>query len=157
MGSTFPTTPRTARRAAPADSVLQWRIWPLAEHKRWSWLLVVGVLATGGICAYLGKSWLAGLLVVLGLSVTLWKFFVPVSYEIESLGLRRSSLGRSRVIAWQAVRAYQLRPTGVLLFQRPDPTAVDLLRSIFIPYPADDDEVLCAVRELLSHAVELPP
>ena len=58
--------------------------------------------------------------------------------------------------AWQAVRAYQLRSTGVVLFQQPDPSAIDLLRSIFIPYPADEDELLCALRDYLSHAVELP-
>jgi hypothetical protein len=157
MGSTLPTTQRPAHREAPADSVLQWRSWPLAEHKRWSWLVVVGVLAVGGVCAYLGNSWLPGLLAALGLSATLWKFFVPVSYEIEAFGLRRSALGRTRVVAWQAVRAYQMRPTGVLLFQRPDPAAIDLLRSVYIPYPADEDEVLCAVREHLQHAMELPP
>jgi hypothetical protein len=156
-GSTFSSTIRSAGHGASSPAVLEWRSWPLVEHKRWSWLMVVSILATGAVCAYLGQSWLPGLLAVGGLAVTLWQFFVPVSYKIDSLGLRRSALGRTRVFAWQGVRAYQLRPTGVVLFQRPDPTSVDLLRSIFIPYPADEDEVHCALREHLSHAVELPP
>jgi len=54
------------------------------------------------------------------------------------------------------VRAYQLRPTGVVLYQRGDPSTFDLLRSLFVPYPADEDEMLCAMREHLTHAVELP-
>jgi hypothetical protein len=155
-GSTFSSTLRSAGHGASSPAVLEWRIWPLVEHIRWSWLVVVSILATGAVCAYLGQSWLAGLLAVGGLAVTLWQFFVPVSYKIDSLGLRRSALRRTRHVPWQAVRAYQLRPTGIVLFQRPDPTAVDLLRSIFIPYPGDEDEVLCALREHLSHAVELP-
>ena len=147
---------RAADRRASADSVLQWRAWPLAEHKTWSWLVVVGVLAIGGICAYLANSWLPGLLAVVGLTITLWQFFVPVNYAIDSMGIRRSALGRTHVIEWPAACAYQERPTGMLLFQRPDPIAIDALRSTFIPFPADDDEVLCALREYLSHAFELP-
>jgi hypothetical protein len=54
------------------------------------------------------------------------------------------------------VRAYQLRPTGVVLYRRDDPTTVDLLRSLFVPFPADEDSMLCALREHLPHAVELP-
>jgi hypothetical protein len=117
---------------------------------------VVGVLATGGFCAYLSHNLLPGLLAVIGLTVTMWQFFSPVRYEIDSMGIRRSALGRTHVVEWTAVGAYQQRPTGVLLFQRPDPTAIDVLRSVFIPFPADDDEVLCALREYLSHALELP-
>jgi hypothetical protein len=45
----------------------------------------------------------------------------------------------------------------MLLFQRPDPTAIDVLRSVFIPFPIDDDEAVCALRDYLSHALELPP
>jgi hypothetical protein len=156
-GSTFSSTLRSVDQEASSQAVLRWRSWPLVEHKRWSWLVALGIIALGGACAYLGQSWLPGLLAVGGLAVTLWQFFVPVGYKIDSLGLRRSALGRTRVFGWQGVRAYQVRPTGIVLFQRPDPTAVDLLRSIFIPYPADEDEVLCALREHLSHAVELPP
>jgi len=156
MGSTLSSTRRSVNQGASASAVLEWRSWPLAEHKRWSWLIVLGILAAGGVCAYLSNSWLLGLLAAVGLTATLWHFFVPVGYEIDSLGLRRSALGRTRPVAWQAVRAYQLRPTGVLLFQRPDPAAIDVLRSIFISYATDEDEILCALREYLGHAVELP-
>lgn len=157
MSSTFPSTSRTVEQEASAPAELQWRSWPLVEHKRWSWVIAIFVLSVGGICAYLSDSWLPGLLAVMGMAATLWQYFVPVSYAIDSLGIRRSALGRTRLVAWPAVRAYKLRPTGTLLFQRPDPTAIDFLRSIFIPYPPDEDEVLCALRDFLSHAVELPP
>jgi hypothetical protein len=59
-------------------------------------------------------------------------------------------------VPWQAIRAYQLRPTGILLYQTPDPSTLDLLRSLFVPYPADEDEMLVAVRSYLPHATELP-
>jgi hypothetical protein len=135
---------------------LQWRVWPLVDNRRWSWLAVVGILSVGAMVAYFGRSWLLALLAMMGLAATLWKFFVPVKYELGSLGLRRSAIGRTTFLAWHAVRAYQLRPTGAVLFSRPDPTAIDLLRSVFMPYPAEDDDALCALRNNLSHALELP-
>jgi hypothetical protein len=114
-------------------------------------------LGVGGIAAYLSSSWLMGLAAAAGLSATLWQFLLPVAYEIHSLGVRRQALGRTRLVPWHAIRSYQPRTTGVVLYQRPDPTKVDLLRSMFVPYPADEDEMLCALRQHLQHAVELPP
>jgi hypothetical protein len=157
MGSTIPSTPRRHDQEAIAPAVLRWRNWPLAENARWSWLVPLGILAIGGMVAYLGNSLLLGTLALLGLAATMWRFFVPVRYEISPLGLQRSALGRMQRMSWRAVRAYQLRPTGVVLFQHPDPNTIDLLRSAFIPYPVDEDDVLCALREHLSHAVEMPP
>jgi hypothetical protein len=136
---------------------LRWRRWPLVDNRQWSWLTIVGILAVGGIVSYFSSSWLAALLAMAGLTTTLWQFFVPVRYDLGPLGLRRSALGRTTFLGWQAVRAYQLRPTGAVLFTRPDPTAIDLLRSVFVPYPAEEDEALLALRNYLPHAVELPP
>ncbi len=140
----------------PAVDQLRWRRWPLVDNRRWSCLTIVGILAVGGIVSYFSSSWLVALLAMAGLSATLWQFFVPVRYELGLLGLRRSALGRTTFLGWQAVCAYQLRPTGAVLFTRPDPTAIDLLRSVFVPYPAEEDEALLALRNYLPHAVELP-
>lgn len=140
----------------PAVDKLRWRQWPLVDNWRWSWLTIVGIFALGAVVIYCSRSGLLALLAMAGLTATLWQVFVPVRYELGSLGLRRSALGRTSFLAWQAVRAYQLRPTGAVLFTRPDPTAIDLLRSVFVPCPAEEDEALCALRSHLQHAVELP-
>ena len=135
---------------------MRWRAWPLVDQSRWSWLVVCGIVAAGGVVGYAGGGWLLAAAAVIGLAGTLWQFLLPVSYEIDSLGLRRYALGRSRLVPWHAVRAYQLRPSGMVLYQCDDPTAVDMLRSLFVPYPPDEDEMLCAMRDHLMHAVELP-
>jgi len=134
----------------------RWRSWPLVDCPRWSWLAPVGVLGIAGGVAHLSTNWWPGLVAAACLSAALWQFFVPVRYEVDALGIRRHALGRTRMVPWQAIRAYQPRATGVVLFQRPDPTAIDALRGLFIPYGEDDDETLCTVREHLRHAVELP-
>jgi hypothetical protein len=105
---------------------------------------------------WLGGGWLLGLTAIVSLALAVWQYLLSVTYEFCSLGIRRYALGRMRLVPWTAIRAYQLRPTGVVFFQGADPTAVDLLSSLFVPYPNDEDEVVVAVRLYLPHAAELP-
>ena len=155
MSSISSSSVQTAYRDNAAAEVLRWRNWPLVDHPRWSWTVPVGMLVIGGGVAYLGGSWLAGLLAVVVLAAALWQYLLPATYEIYVLGFRRNVLGRTRLVPWHAVRSYRPLATGIVLYQRPDPTAVDALRSLFLPYPTDEDEMRCAVREYLGHAVEI--
>jgi len=154
MGSTLRSTPAPIQLQSSSGSV-RWRSWPLVDRPAWSWLAIVGIASVGGFVFWLG-DWFLALAVVVALSVIMWQFFLPVTFEVTSLGLRRHALSRVRLIPWQAIRAYQLRPTGIALFQRPNPTKLDLLSSLFVPYPHDEDEMLVTVRLYLSHATELP-
>jgi hypothetical protein len=156
MGSTFRSATQSDTQGESAPAALRWRSWPLVDYARWSWLAIVGILTIAEIVVYLGGSWLLAAAAAMGLAATLWQFFVPVRYEAGALGVRRTVLGRTRYVPWHAIRAYHLRTTGVIFFQHAEPSQVDLLRSFFLPYPADADELLCALRQHLPHAVELP-
>jgi hypothetical protein len=100
---------------------------------------------------------LIGFAAAAGLAATLRDFLLPITYEIQSVGLRRDSIWRSSVIPWQAVRSYEIRPTGVLLYRIINPSKLDVLGSLFIPYASAPDEVIIALRQHLSHALELEP
>lgn len=154
MGSTIRTNAKQADAESSASAAIRWRSWPLADYPGWSWLMLVGTLSTGIAVWRLG-GWLLAVAAIAALALALWQFLLPVVYEVCSLGIRRHALGRTRLVPWQAVHAYELRSTGVVLYQRDDPMWVDLLRSLFVPYPPDADEMLCAVRQFLSHATEL--
>ncbi len=110
----------------------------------------------GAVVWWLGGGWLLGLTVIVALAIALWQFLLPVTFEFCSLGVRRYAIGRARLVPWDAIRAYQLRPSGVMFFQRTDPTTIDVVKSLFVPYPKDEDEVVVSVRLYLSHAEELP-
>lgn len=155
MSSISTSSVQSASRENSAAEVLRWRNWPLVDHPRWAWAVPLGMLAIGGGVAILSDRWLVGIVVVTVLAAALWQFLLPATYEIYGLGFRRQVLGRTRLVPWHAVRSYRRLSTGIVLYQRPDPTAVDALRSLFLPYPPDEDEMLCAVREHLGHAVEL--
>jgi hypothetical protein len=155
MGSTIRSLTQRFEAESPSATI-RWRNWPLVDHWRWSWVLPVGMLCVGAMAARLGGGWPVGIVAVGTLAVALWQYLVPVTYELCSLGVRRYAFRRMRLVPWTAIRAYQLRSTGVVFFQRDDPTTVDLLNSLFVPYPSDEDEVVVAVRLYLSQAVELP-
>lgn len=139
-----------------SPTVLRWRDWPLVDHGRWSWTVPVGVLSIGALAGYVSTNWLVGAAAAVALAATLWQFLLPAEYELNSVGFSREVLGHSRLVPWQAVRAFQPRATGIVFFQRDDPTPIDALRSEFLPYASDEDETLCTVRHFLPHAVELP-
>jgi hypothetical protein len=131
---------------------VQWRSWPLVDRPALSWLVPASILLLGGIVFQLGGGWSLTLMAIAAVAVAMWQFLMPVKFEVTTLGLRRYAFGRVRLVPWQAIRAYQLRPTGVVFFQRPNPSKIDLLNSLFVPYPPDADEMLVAVRQYLSHA-----
>lgn len=156
MGSTVRSLTQPLEAEPSPSATIRWKDWPLTNDWRKSWLLPAGIICVGALVAWLGGGWLIGLAAIAALALAVWQYLLPVTYEISSQGIRRYALGRMRLVPWTAIRAYQLRPTGVVFFQRPDPTTVDLLSSLFVPYPSDEDEFVVAIRLYLPHAVELP-
>jgi hypothetical protein len=156
MGSTVRSLTQQVEVELTQSATIRWRSWPLADDWRRSWILPAGTLGVGATVAWLGDGWLVGLVAVAALALVLWQFLLPVTYEICSLGVRRYALGRMRLVPWIAIRAYQLRSSGVVFFQRSDPTAVDLMSCLYVPYPSNEDEVVVALRSHLPHATELP-
>jgi hypothetical protein len=156
MGSTIRSSGPPIELQTSSASSVRWRSWPLVDDPIRSWLLPLGILIVGVFVFWLG-GWFPALAAIAALAVVMWQFWLPVTFEVTTLGLRRYAIGRVRVVPWQAIRSYQLRPTGIAFFQRPHPTKMDMLKSLFVPYPHhDEDEMLVAVRLYLPHAVELP-
>ena len=137
-------------------STLRWRSWPLVDHPRWLPSVFSGLLLVGGAVWWFSRSWPAALIALACLAAALWQYLLPVTYEIHALGLSRYALGRTQILPWHAIRSFQPRSTGIMLFQRTDPTPMDAYNGWFLPYSKDEDETLCSIRQHLRHAVEMP-
>ena len=155
MGSTIRSMAPPILLQTSGAASARWRSWPLVDWPRWSWLVPLGIALVGEFALW-QADWFVAVTAVFVMIAAFWQFLMPVIYEVSPLGIRRYSFRRVRLVPWQAMRAYQLRPTGVVFFQRPAPTKVDLLSSWFVPYPPDSDELVVAVRLYLPHATELP-
>lgn len=151
----------TSTPSAPSEAppVRRWRRWPLVDGLPRSLVAPLGVLAIAVAARYAVGSWLMGMAALAALVAALATYFLPVRYELHAGGFRSSVLGRFggwRLVPWRAIRCYQPRATGILLFRRPDPIPPDSFHAHFLPYDDDPDELLCAVRQYLPHAEELP-
>jgi hypothetical protein len=153
----------TVRRSASASEVtpftsgsVRWRSWPLVDSWKWSWVAPVGVLLVAAFTYYVGDSLIMSILAVVALLIAVRSFFFPTTYEITPFGIRRKTIRQIRLIPWTAVHAHQFRRTGLLLYHRTDPTPLNIIGSLFVPYPADTDELVVAARLYLPHSTELP-
>jgi hypothetical protein len=116
MGSTVRSLTQQVEVESSQLATIRWRDWPLANDWRRSWLLPAGILCVGALVGWLGGGWLIGLVAIAAIALAMWQYLLPMTYEINSQGIRRYALGRMRLVPWTAIRAYQLRSTGVVFF-----------------------------------------
>jgi hypothetical protein len=94
--------------------------------------------------AYLGLAALAALV------VALWRFFLPVVFELSGKGVDQRLFGRQRRIPWRAIRRWEVRSAGVLLLPDEDRSAMAPFRSLYLPWATCRDEVLAHVHHYLQ-------
>ena len=135
-------------RVAPEDLVLN--IWGLRDLGWFGWLNLILAMAVS-----YGVSWLtgwpaagAGVLIVLVL--TLWRFWLPMRFELGSQGITQSVLGRTSRIPWTVIRNYQVRTRGVLLYPDAVLTPLSPMRGLYLPWGRHKEHVLSHVEYYLS-------
>lgn len=84
------------------------------------------------------------------LAASLWRFFLPVTFELNADGVNQYFFGRHRSIIWKEIRRYELRPAGVLLSPFSDSCPMDAFRGLFLPWGDRRDEVLGQIRYYLD-------
>ena len=146
------STRREPNWADGPPPTLSWRSWPLRDHLPGT-LVVAAVLA--GVA--FGVRWVTGqphlaLLASGALAVALWRFFLPILFELGPDGVDHWLLGRRRRVPWTAIQRYEVRSTGVLLLPFADRCEVDALRGLYLPWGEHRDEVLFQVRYYLDRA-----
>ena len=138
----------TESRAAPPS--IQWRVWPLAESLPAAVLVSAGLLGGGAAVRWVtGQTHLA-LVAVAVLAIALWRFFLPVWFELNSEGVSQWVFGRPRRIAWRKIRRYEVCSSGVLLLPRADARPLDVCRGLYLPWGKHRSEVLAHVHYYLD-------
>jgi len=149
----MPSSIRPARdgssrvRQAPEDVTID--DWPLRDRP---------LGASLGLTLAAGLTWLAvwatgnvpvGAAIGVLLLLPLWRTWLPVHYQVGSGGIVQSVAGWRRRIPWTAIRRYEPRDEGVLLFA--DATAVGLssLRGLFLHCGAKREAVIAQLEHHL--------
>ena len=133
-----------------APPLTRWRCWPLRTHPIlgamliWTWVAIVI-----GIQEWTEQAHLAAI-AGLALGISLWRFFVPVVFELNVDGIHQWVLGRHRLLPWKSVECYELLEDGVLLLPFADRCLLDILRGLYLPWGAHREEVLANLRYHLA-------
>ncbi len=99
-----------------ADGVQRWTYFRLREKPESAWfamaialLLLLLVVGTTG-------RWYLGVLSVGAAVLILWRFLLPVTYELDAQGVRESVGGITRRLMWRQVRRVEQIDTAFVLF-----------------------------------------
>ncbi len=132
---------------------VRWRSWPLRDGPATATAVLLGLAAAGvGVWRLTGQIHLA-LLAVAALALAMWRFFVPVSFELNTEGVSHWLFGRHRRVSWKEIRSFRVCSSGVLLLPRADPCPLDAFRGLYLPWGKHPDEVMAQVR----YYVDRPP
>jgi len=133
---------------------IRWRSWPLVDDLSRTVIVVIGLVAAWVLVRWTTGQTLLALMALVVLAVSLWRFFLPTSYEISDEGLDQWFFGYRRRIHWKAIRRYEIRSAGVLLLPHADRRAVDVFRGLYLPWCERRDEVLAQIASYLGEPAE---
>jgi hypothetical protein len=129
---------------------LSWRCWPLGEQAVGTAIVLVCLAAVG-----VGVHWLTSqihlaVLAVAVLALAMWRYFLPIHFELTPEGVNQWLFGGHRRIPWTAIHRYEIRSSGVLLLPFADRSAMDAFRGLYLPWGDRREEVLFQVRFYLD-------
>ena len=151
----FPPEHHDGSEATGPPPSVQWRSWPLRDSVLAATIVLAALAGAGvGVWSLTGKTHLA-LLAVAVLAIALWRFFLPVSFELNSEGVSQFVFGRRRRVPWRGIRRYEVCSSGVLLLPHADPCPLDACRGLYLPWGKNRQEVLAQVRYYLERPLGL--
>jgi hypothetical protein len=115
----------------------------MQEGGRNAWLLSTLLLAMTVLVGWVMSSavWALATAVVMGLTV--WRYFVPVYFEINHQGVFQEVLGRRSRIAWRSIGGVEVCRDGLLL--TPGDVCCAAARGLYLPWCQHRVEVLALV------------
>ena len=135
-------------RVAPQEFTLS--VWGLRDLGWYGWLnLLLAGAVSYAVAWATGNSWL-GWVVLAVLFATLWRFWLPIRFELGPQGVSQTVLGRTIRIPWTGVLNYEIRSRGVMLYADHVLTPLSALRGLYLPYGGQREAVLGHVEYYLT-------
>jgi len=150
MSTAAPLVAEAAASVRTAPPPCTWRSWPLAE-RGWRRCLLPGAILAAAVTVGLstGRPDWAVVSVVL-LAIAAWRYFVPIVYELGTLGITQQVFSRQRRLPWRSIGGYEIRSSGVFLSPHAERGPLDAFGGHFLPWCDHEDEVLASVEFYLA-------
>ena len=132
------------------SSACEFRRWPLRDEPVASSIVFcVSLLVSIGI-GYLGGTFWWGGIAAIALSVSLWRMWLPVHFQLSELGVIQTVVRRTWRRPWESFVGYEVRNDGVLLLPEEDNSLLGRLKGLYISFGNQRGEILEVVSEHLS-------
>lgn len=113
---------------------LRWTVWPLVDRPLTSIAVLVGLISSGYLIWLTGVAWYWGLAASLALAVAMWRYWLPVTFEVSLRGLKQESLFQNARTVWPDIQAVRRCASGMLLLPSMDDSPLDAMRGLFLPW-----------------------
>ncbi|MCK5130980.1 MAG: hypothetical protein KAR40_02380 [Candidatus Sabulitectum sp.] len=125
---------------------LEWISFPMKERPRATVALVV-IMLTSSFAAsvMMGNVWW-GIIGLALLFLSMWSYFLPVEFIMDSTGVRKKSPFGTEVRKWKEVRSIVPDANGVLLSPFKEPTRLAKFRGLSVQFSGNREEVLEFIR-----------
>lgn len=130
--------------------LVRWRRWPVRDNFLIGALAIVGLAAAGIFVHWQTDRLHLAIGAVLVLAVASWRFFLPVTFELNAEGVHQWVLGRHRRIPWSEIRQHQILSSGVLLLPHEHGSPIEVMQGLFLPWGLRRDEILAQIRYYLD-------
>lgn len=134
--------------------LVRWRSWPLRDNPLVGVLILAGVLVAGMYVFRASTQLHLAVGAAAVLAVAGWRFFVPVTFELNSEGVHQWVFGRHRRIPWTEIRKHRIFPSGTLLLPYEREAPIDVLHGLFLPWGRRREEILAQLRYYLDPPAE---
>jgi hypothetical protein len=130
--------------------LVRWRRWPLRDNLLIGAMGIAGLVGAGVLVYWQTDRLHLAIGATLVVAIAAWRFFVPVTFELNAEGVHQWILGRHRRISWSEIRCHQFFSTGVLLLPYEQGSPIDVMHGLFLPWGLRRDEILAQLRYYLD-------
>jgi len=149
----LPTADQMSPRGS-APSELRLINWPLVDERPQSWLAVAVVAIMGAVMGWSTGNIYLGLVGGGAMAVSLWRQWVPVTFDLGPLGIVQSVFRRRRYIAWSQISRTATHRNGVLFVTVSAVTPLAALHSLFIRWGPHRESMLAIAEHYVAARAE---
>lgn len=130
--------------------LLEWDEWPIRDHPLVALVFALVLLGVSVMAFVVTDRLVWTAFADAFLIASFARALVKATYRMGPYGVERIVFGRLQRIPWRAIRAVQVVPQGVFLFDTRHPSPVDTLRAVFVPFGPHHDAVLARLEFYLA-------
>jgi len=128
------------------QETLEWVSFPMRERPKATVALVVIMLVSSFAASVMMENVWWGVIGLALLFLSMWNYFLPVQFVMDSKGVRKRSPFGTEVRKWEEVRSIVPDANGVLLSPFKEPTRLAKFRGLSVQYSGNREEVLEFIR-----------